>query len=138
MSKVMAMDIKGALARIVNQLDLSTDEMRDVMREIMTGKCTDAQIGAFMMAMRMKSESIDEIVGAVSVMRELADKVELKTLDGVVDVLALAAMAPIFLTFRRLRRLSSRRRGARLPSTVTARYPVKVAVLICWRPQAFI
>ncbi|WQG59827.1 anthranilate phosphoribosyltransferase [Pseudomonas sp. RTB3] len=80
------MDIKGALARIVNQLELSTEEMRDVMREIMTGQCTEAQIGAFMMAMRMKSESIDEIVGAVSVMRELASKVELKSLDGVVDV----------------------------------------------------
>lgn len=72
------MNIKTALSRIVEQLDLSTDEMRDVMREIMTGQCTDAQIGAFMMAMRMKSESIDEIVGAVSVMRELADKVELQ------------------------------------------------------------
>ena len=80
------MNIKTALGRIVDHLDLSTDEMRDVMREIMTGQCTDAQIGAFMMAMRMKSESIDEIVGAVSVMRELADQVELKTLDGVVDV----------------------------------------------------
>ena len=74
------MDIKTALSRIVGHLDLSTAEMSDVMREIMTGQCTDAQIGAFMMAMRMKSESIDEIVGAVSVMRELADKVELKTL----------------------------------------------------------
>ena len=65
----MAMDIKTALGRVVTQLDLSTDEMRDVMREIMTGQCTQAQIGAFLMGMRMKSESIDEIVGAVSVMR---------------------------------------------------------------------
>src|SRR3546814_20138138 len=60
--------------------------MRDVMSESMTGQCADAQIGACMMAMRMKSEIIYEIVGAVSVMRELADQVELKTLDGVVDV----------------------------------------------------
>ena len=80
------MDIKTALNRIVGHLDLTTDEMRDVMRDIMTGQCTEAQIGAFMMGMRMKSESIDEIVGAVTVMRELADKVELKTLDGVVDI----------------------------------------------------
>ncbi|MDO7911610.1 anthranilate phosphoribosyltransferase [Pseudomonas monteilii] len=80
------MDIKSALSRIVGQLDLSTDEMRDVMRQIMTGQCSDAQIGAFLMAMRMKSESIDEIVGAVSVMRELADKVELASLEGVVDI----------------------------------------------------
>ena len=80
------MDIKKALNRVVSNLDLSTDEMRDVMREIMTGQCTDAQIGAFLMGLRMKSESIDEIVGAVSAMRELAGKVELKSLTGVVDI----------------------------------------------------
>ncbi|MDZ5605000.1 anthranilate phosphoribosyltransferase [Pseudomonas sp. RP23018S] len=80
------MDIKTALNRIVSHLDLSTSEMSDVMRQIMTGQCSEAQIGAFMMGMRMKSESIDEIVGAVTVMRELASKVELKDLDGVVDI----------------------------------------------------
>lgn len=80
------MNIKEALNRVVNNLDLSTAEMQDVMREIMTGQCTDAQIGAFLMGMRMKSESIDEIVGAVSVMRELASHVHLQTLDHVVDV----------------------------------------------------
>lgn len=66
------MNIKEALNRVVNNLDLSTEEMQDVMRQIMTGQCTDAQIGAFLMGLRMKSESIDEIVGAVQVMRELA------------------------------------------------------------------
>lgn len=65
------LDIKAALARIVERQDLSTDEMISVMRQIMTGQCDDAQIGAFLAAMRMKSESIDEIVGAVTVMREL-------------------------------------------------------------------
>jgi len=66
------MDIKEALNRVVNNLDLSTAEMQDVMRLIMTGQCSDAQIGAFLMGLRMKSETIDEIVGAVQVMRELA------------------------------------------------------------------
>lgn len=80
------MNIKEALNRVVNQLDLSTEEMQDVMREIMTGQCTDAQIGAFLMGMRMKSETIDEIVGAVAVMRELADQVQLDNLSRVVDV----------------------------------------------------
>ena len=80
------MNIREALDRVVNQLDLSTEEMQAVMREIMTGQCTDAQIGAFLMGMRMKSETIDEIVGAVSVMRELADGVKLQSLDRVVDV----------------------------------------------------
>lgn len=69
------MDIKQALAKVVQHLDLSTAEMQDVMRQIMTGACTDAQIGAFLTALRMKSESIDEIVGAVQVMRELAEPV---------------------------------------------------------------
>ncbi len=78
--------IKAALDRVVNHLDLSTEEMSQVMRDIMTGQCSEAQIGAFMMGMRMKSESIDEIVGAVSVMRELAGRVELQTLDRVVDI----------------------------------------------------
>lgn len=64
-------DIKAALARIVERQDLTTEEMMLVMRQIMTGQCDDAQIGAFLVAMRMKSESINEIVGAATVMREL-------------------------------------------------------------------
>ncbi|WP_289086399.1 sodium/proton-translocating pyrophosphatase, partial [uncultured Spongiibacter sp.] len=66
------MDIKGALARVIKQLDLTTEEMQSVMRDIMTGQCSEAQIGAFLMGLRMKSESLDEIEGAARVMRELA------------------------------------------------------------------
>jgi len=72
------MDIKTALARIVERQDLSTEEMIDVMRQIMTGECDEAQIGGFLVGLRMKSESIDEIVGAVTVMRELATGVKIK------------------------------------------------------------
>src|SRR5450830_1666643 len=109
------MDIKTALSRIVGHLDLSTAEMSDVMREIMTGQCTDAQIGAFMMAMRMKSESIDEIVGAVSVMRELADKVELKTLGGGLH----RGQARQPSGFRQKRQRGSARSGRDLPEPDT-------------------
>lgn len=80
------MDIKEALSRIVNQLDLTTEEMQLVMHQIMTGECTQAQIGAFMMGLRMKSETIEEIVGAVQTMRNLAVKVPLVNIDKVVDV----------------------------------------------------
>jgi anthranilate phosphoribosyltransferase len=80
------MDIKEALSKIASQLDLTISEMQDVMRQIMTGQCDDAQIGAFLMGMRIKSETIDEICGAVSVMRELATRVELRSLDHVVDI----------------------------------------------------
>src|SRR5690554_4158271 len=72
-----SIDMKTALARVVERQDLSTDEMIEIMRQIMTGQCDDAQIGAFLVALRMKSESIDEIVGAVTVMRELATGVKI-------------------------------------------------------------
>ncbi len=71
------MHIQTALAKVVEHISLSTDEMMSVMRQIMTGNADDAQIGAFLIALRMKSESIDEIVGAVSIMRELASGVKI-------------------------------------------------------------
>lgn len=70
------MDIKTALSKVVEQQSLTSDEMMTVMRLIMSGQCEDAQIGAFLVALRMKGETIDEIAGAVKVMRELASGVE--------------------------------------------------------------
>jgi anthranilate phosphoribosyltransferase len=70
------MDIKQALALIADRQDLSLDQMQAVMGQIMNGAATDAQIGAFLMGLRMKGESLDEITGAVMVMRELASGVD--------------------------------------------------------------
>lgn len=78
------MDIKKALNTLVNRIDLSTEEMISVMREIMTGGATPAQIGGFLVALRMKGETIDEITGAATVMRELASKVDIQV-DYLVD-----------------------------------------------------
>jgi len=47
------------------------------MQQIMTGEATDAQIGGFLIGMRMKGETVDEITAAASVMRSLATPVEL-------------------------------------------------------------
>jgi anthranilate phosphoribosyltransferase len=79
------MDIRTALARVADGGNLGVDEMQSVMREIMTGAAGEAQIGAFLMGMRLKGETLDEITGAVMVMRELAHGV---TVDGehVVDI----------------------------------------------------
>ena len=71
------MDIQQALARTINRQDLSTEEMIDVMRGIMTGKATPAQTAGFLVALRMKGESLDEITGAATVMRELVAGVEI-------------------------------------------------------------
>lgn len=69
------MNIKQALEAVINHQDLSTEQMIGAMREVMSGDTTDAQIGGFLVALRMKGESLDEIEGAAIVMRELASKV---------------------------------------------------------------
>jgi anthranilate phosphoribosyltransferase len=79
------MDIKQALDVVVLGKNLSVSEMRDVMRQIMTGNATEAQIGGFLVALRMKGESIEEIAGAVEVMRELVTGVKVSG-DGLVDI----------------------------------------------------
>ena len=66
------MDIKQSLSQLADGRDLSLDEMKDVMGQIMSGEASDAQIGAFLIAMRLKGETLDEITAAVMVMRELA------------------------------------------------------------------
>ena len=79
------MHFHQALELIVSGQNLDAGSMRDVMREIMSGNATDAQIGAFLVALRIKGESIDEITGAVEVMRELATGVEVSG-DSLVDI----------------------------------------------------
>ena len=69
------MNIREAIARSVDRHDLSFDEMCAVTREIMTGECTPAQIAGFLVALRQKGETVDEITAAATVMRELSLKV---------------------------------------------------------------
>lgn len=66
------MDIKQALAAVVEGNNLSTEQMTAVMQQVMTGEATSAQIGAFLVALRIKGETLDEITGAAKVMRDLA------------------------------------------------------------------
>ncbi len=64
--------IKKAIAKVVEREDLTEGEMIEVMDQIMSGGATPAQIGAFITALRMKGETVDEITGAAKVMRERA------------------------------------------------------------------
>ena len=79
------MNIKEALSLAVRNLDLNREQMIAVMRDIMVGKCTPSQIGAFLTAMRMKSESIEEITGAAIVLREMATTVSLNA-NHLIDI----------------------------------------------------
>ena len=69
------MPIQQALQHLLNKQDLAASEMRDVMWFIMSGQATDAQIAGFLIALRCKGETVDEIAAAVAVLRELATKV---------------------------------------------------------------
>ncbi len=70
------MNIREAIAQVVLGNDLTEGQMHDVMSEIMGGEATAAQIGSFITALRMKGETVDEITGAVRVMREKATFIE--------------------------------------------------------------
>ena len=70
------MDITTAIAAVIDGRDLSAGEMEMVMRSIMTGQSTPAQIGGFLVGLRMKGETVDEIAAAARVMRELATAVD--------------------------------------------------------------
>ena len=78
------MDIQTAIKKVIAHEDLSGDEMNSVMQQIMTGECTPSQIGGFLVGLRMKGESVDEISAAARVMRELATRVEVSG-DHLVD-----------------------------------------------------
>ncbi len=74
--------IKEAIARLVEEHDLNESMMIDVMEQVMGGEATPAQIGAFIVALRMKGETIEEISGAARVMRAHATPVRVgKALD---------------------------------------------------------
>lgn len=70
------MDMAAAIRAMTERRNLSAEEMTEVMRTIMTGGATPAQIGGFLIGLRMKGESVDEIAAAARVMRELASRVE--------------------------------------------------------------
>jgi anthranilate phosphoribosyltransferase len=71
------MNIRDAIARTVDHRDLGFDEMVGVMRQIMAGETTPAQIAGFLVALRQKGETVEEITAAATVMRELSVKVEI-------------------------------------------------------------
>lgn len=79
------MNIQMAIAQLIERQDLSRADMQAVMQQIMTGECTDAQIGGLLVALRMKGETIDEITAAAEVMSALASHVSVGA-DNLIDI----------------------------------------------------
>lgn len=71
--------IKEAIGKAVDGFDLTREEMISCMNEIMTGVATQAQVGSFITALRIKGETVEEITGAAIVMREKATKIDISS-----------------------------------------------------------
>ena len=71
------MNIRAAIEKLVNRVNLSETETVEVMNQIMTGEATPLQVAAFLTALRMKGETVEEITGAARVMREKAHRVSI-------------------------------------------------------------
>ncbi len=80
------MNIKTALNIVVERQNLSYEQMTEVMNDIMTGHATPSQIAGFLIALRMKGETVDEISAAAQVMRNLATPVSLNEQKYLVDI----------------------------------------------------
>jgi anthranilate synthase/phosphoribosyltransferase len=78
--------LKPFIAKAINRTDLTADEAEQAMNIIMTGQATPAQIGAYLVALRMKGETIPEITGSVRAMRTNAVKVKLDNNGPVYDI----------------------------------------------------
>ncbi len=78
------MDMQSAIKAVTEKQNLSREDMTKVMQLIMTGQATSSQIGGFLIGLRMKGETVDEVAAAASVMRELSTKVKVSG-DHLVD-----------------------------------------------------
>jgi anthranilate phosphoribosyltransferase len=79
------MNINQAIKAVIEKKNLNERDMLDVTKSIMTGQTTDAQIGAFLVGLSMKGETIEEITASAKVMRSLATPVEIKSNKYLVD-----------------------------------------------------
>jgi len=70
------MNLQAAIQAVTDGQDLTHAEMTAVMRQLMTGEATEAQIGGFLVGLRMKGETVEEVVAAATVMRELSSRVD--------------------------------------------------------------
>lgn len=75
------LSIQEAIAKVVDGEALTSDEMVQTMRKIMSGESTDAQIGGLLVALRVKGETVEEVAAAAKVMRELASGVSCQSSD---------------------------------------------------------
>ena len=78
--------IREGIQRLVDRKNLTSEETTQIMKEIMSGETTPAQISAFLTALRMKGETIGEVTSLIQVMRQFAIKIKPKVTGRVLDI----------------------------------------------------
>lgn len=79
------MKINDAMKKLVMQIDLSEDEVREVMEEIMRGEATSSQKGGFLIGLKVKGETSEELLGAVKALRKETVKVDVEEKENLID-----------------------------------------------------
>ena len=118
--------IKEAIAQLVGGHSLTMDEASTVMNEIMEGTATPAQFGAFVTALRLKGETVEEIAGLARTMRAKALRVTIMSRSLIHVAPVVTARAPLIslplpLSWRRLRAESCQARQPRYEQSVRQR-----------------
>ena len=79
------MNIKEAIAKLLNKENLTEAEMGDVMNQIMDGETTSAQKGGFLMGLKQKGETPEELLGAAKALRDHTLKIDIKDKEHLID-----------------------------------------------------
>ena len=79
------MEIKEAIKKVIAREDLTADEMADVMNEIMSGTTTSAQKGGFLVGLKAKGETPEELLGAAKALRSHTLKIDIKDKEHLID-----------------------------------------------------
>ena len=120
---------------MIDRIDLTEQEARAAMDEIMTGRHTDAQIAGFLTALRMKGETAQELIGFASVMRKRRNRYGTASL-AVLDTAEPAATAPAPSTFRPPLLLSPRAPAFESQNMEIDRQAADVAAQMLWKHSA--
>ena len=129
------MNMQLAIKAVIENKDLSEDEMASVMRLIMTGEATPAQVGGFLVGLRIKGETIDEITAAASVMRELAEKVEVNK-EHLVDTCGTGGDSSGSFNISTASAIVVAAAGGKVAKHGIALSPANQAVPMCWNRRA--
>jgi anthranilate phosphoribosyltransferase len=123
--------IQEAIYQLLNKEDLSLEQTKSVMDEIMSGNATNAQIASFVTAIRMKGETIDEITACAMIMRKHG--VKLKHEGDVLDIVGTGGDEAYTFNISTVSSFIIAAAGIPVQSTVTAVSPVNAAVRMCWK-----